>query len=483
MSVDNSSACALSRRDFISRASALTAFSLAFWTGGCEGCIQEIENRPTRRNIAALSPTDPIVTTYRNAVAAMKALPSSNPISWTAQANIHFNKCPHGCWFFLPWHRAYLLYFERICRKVTCDSNFALPYWNWTTSPSIPAPFWGGGTSNALLDTTRAVGPTDTADPSWVGASTIENILSTPSFTLFASDKPPGALPTHMGSGYGELESTPHNQIHGWIGGDMGNFHSPLDPIFWMHHNMLDCLWVDWNINLNNANTNDTSWTNYQINDFVDENGAPVSVEVIDTVLYPLLAYQFEPCSPNEANQQPLHGRKLREFLRAGAPSVLTFGTPHGTSEPIVAPLGKPVQVSIPLGPSDLPTVLGSDKANRLVLTLEGVEIPPPSEFFVRVFLNKPDASADTPITDPHFAGSFGAFSDPTAMPNMTKDHASKYLIDLTSSVQKLNRAGSLAFDHLDLTLVTVPYQHRRTEDLHEQVVKIQRVVLATARL
>jgi tyrosinase len=482
MPMDNSSAGILSRRDFVSRASAVAAFTMAFWTGGCEGCLDEIKNRPTRRNIGAMSPGDPTVTTYRNAVAAMKALPASNPISWAAQANIHLNKCPHGCWFFLPWHRAYLLYFERICRKLTGDSKFALPYWNWTTSPSIPAPFWGAP-SNALFDSSRGVGPSDTADPSWVGASTIQGILSTPSFTLFGSDKPPGGLPTHTGGGFGQLEATPHNNIHGWIGGDMGNFLSPLDPIFWMHHNMLDCLWVDWNINLNNANTNDPSWTNFALNDFVDENGSPVSVPVIDTVLYPILLYQFEPCSPNEAGEKPLHGSQLRQFLREGAPQVLTFGPPHSTKEPIAVAVGKPLQTSIPLGTSDLQTVLGSEKGSRLVLTLEGVEIPPPSEYFVRVFLNKADASSDTPVSDPHFAGSFGVFSDVKAMANMPPDHSSKYLVDLTSSVQRLNRAGGLPMDRLDLTLVTVPYQHRRTVDLHDQVVKIQRVVVATARL
>jgi len=481
MPIGSSSASPISRRDFLSQASAVAAFSMAFWTGGCEGCIEEIEHRPTRHNIAGLSPTDPIVTTYRNAVAAMKALPSSNPISWVAQANIHFNKCPHGCWFFLPWHRVYLLYFERICRKVTGDTNFALPYWNWTTSPAIPAPFWGG-TSNALFDGTRGIGPTDNADPSWVGASVIDGILSTPSFTLFGSDKPPGGLPTHQGNGYGQLESIPHNNIHGWIGGDMGAFHSPLDPIFWMHHNMLDCLWVDWNVNLGNANTNDTSWTDFKINDFVDENGNPVSVPVIETVLFPILSYQFEPCSPNESHNRPLRGSQLRKFLRTGAPSVLTFGTPHRTEAVSVA-AGKPVKLSISMGPSDMQTVLGSDKRNRLVLTLEGVEMPAPSEVFVRVFLNKDDASGDTAIDDPHYAGSFGVFSDPSAMGDMAKGQASKFLVDLTSAVQKLNRAGNMPLDRMNVTLVTMPYQHHRTQEQHDQVVKIQSVLLATARL
>ncbi len=381
----------LSRRNFIAGASAFAAFNVAFWSGGCEGCLNQIKNRPTRKNIAGLSPTDPIVTTYRAAVAAMKALPSSNPISWTAQANIHLNKCPHGCWFFLPWHRAYLLYFERICRKVTGDNTFALPYWNWTTSPSIPPPFWGNKPPNALFDSNRNVGPSDTADPSWVGPTVIENILSNPSFTLFASNKPPGGLPTHTGSGYGVLEGTPHNNIHGWIGGDMGAFLSPLDPIFWMHHNMLDCLWVDWNINLNNSNTNDSTWTDFKLTDFVDENGAPVSIPVIETVLYPIFTYQFEPCSPQEGPpKRILTPGELEKFLRTGAPSTLTFGPQHDLGRAVTAPIGKPVQVSTSTDGLGLQNVLGSETKTRLILTLEGVDIPAPADFFIRVFMDNP---------------------------------------------------------------------------------------------
>lgn len=73
---------------------------------------------------------------------------------------------------------------------------------------------------------------------------------------------------------------------------------SPLDPVFWTHHNMLDCLWVDWNINLGNANTNDPAWGNQQFSDFVDENGNPVTITVVDSVLLPIFVYQFEPCAP-----------------------------------------------------------------------------------------------------------------------------------------------------------------------------------------
>ena len=90
---------------------------------------------------------DADIAIYRDAVAAMKALPASNPISWAAQAAIHgtapccFNFCEHGTDHFFDWHRAYLLFFERICQKLTNKPKFGLPYWNWNQVGAINPAF------------------------------------------------------------------------------------------------------------------------------------------------------------------------------------------------------------------------------------------------------------------------------------------------------------------------------------------------------
>ena len=131
-----------------------------------------------------------------------------------------------------------------------------------------------------------------------VGSATITNILSQTNFFLFASDQ---ATTQRQNAGYGMLEGTPHNYIHGFVGGEMGTYMSPLDSIFWCHHNMVECLWVDWNLNKGNANTNDPAWSNFTFNDFVDADGNPVPIQVATTLLFPLLSYQFEPCAPGMA--------------------------------------------------------------------------------------------------------------------------------------------------------------------------------------
>lgn len=453
----------LSRREFVKGASAFGAISLIAWSGGCESC--NVQNRPTRRNISNLAASDPIIQTYKAAVAAMKALPSSDPRNWTQQANIHFNHCTHGNWFFLPWHRYYLLYFERICRKLTGDNGFALPYWNWTTHPGVPDVFWD--TSSPLYDPNRGVTQADQADPSWVGASVIQNILNEPNFNIFASGPPVGGQ-LHFATNTGILEGNPHNNIHGWIDStDMGTFMSPLDPVFWTHHNMLDCLWVDWNINLGNANTNDPAWGNQQFSDFVDENGNPVTITVVDSVLLPIFVYQFEPCAPGEAGQAQRRSRnELEKFLRAGAPSKFEFVKKFELGQAITVEVGKSATGTIKVEPEAFRSVLEGNR-NLAVLTVSDVEIPSKRDFFVRVFVNKPDASTQTPIDDAHYAGSFAFFFDEAAMKGhdgesaMTERPKAGYLVDMTPTLKKLNQAASLPSGQVDVSLVPVPYAHR----------------------
>jgi tyrosinase len=368
-----------SRRDFLKSVGALSAAGFALWAGGCESCSMQIANRPTRRNISNLAANDPIIQTYKAAVAAMKGLDTSNPSDprgWSNQANLHFNKCTHSNWLWLPWHRAYLLYFERICRKLTGDDKFALPYWNWTTHPAVPDVFWD--TSSPLYDANRGITQSDQADSSYIGASVIENILSETNFELFASGPPPTAdLHLPGGPSTGLLEGTPHNNIHGFVGGDMNTFLSPLDPVFWTHHNMLDCLWTEWNINRNNPNTNDTNWTNFQFTDFVDENGNPVTVQVATTVLFPIFSYQFEPCSPTTGlGAKKLPTKQLQEFLRAGAPSKLEFTRRFELRQSLIAEVGQAMTGAIKVDAEAIRGALEGGPRNRVVLTVAEVDIP-----------------------------------------------------------------------------------------------------------
>src|SRR5271165_4867410 len=88
----------LSRREFVKDLGLAGTFALLAFTGGCEEIIEIIENRPMRKNVDNLGPSDPMVVAYKAAVTAMKALYTTKPAdqrNWVNQALIHNNHCPH----------------------------------------------------------------------------------------------------------------------------------------------------------------------------------------------------------------------------------------------------------------------------------------------------------------------------------------------------------------------------------------------------
>src|SRR5690242_6319467 len=114
-----------------------------------------------RRSAHDLPVWDPILLWYAKAVRQMKTRPITDPTSWRYQSAVHeynaardpfrvpgeplpsdqlrfWNRCQHGSWFFLPWHRAYLLFFERTVAATLVGlggpADWALPYWDYSPS-------------------------------------------------------------------------------------------------------------------------------------------------------------------------------------------------------------------------------------------------------------------------------------------------------------------------------------------------------------
>ena len=98
---------------------------------------------------------------YARGIAEMQTRPIVDPTSWRYQAAIHaydrasdplqergesmpsaaeqrkfWNQCQHASWFFLPWHRMYLGYFEQIVQaaitRLGGPGDWALPTWNYS---------------------------------------------------------------------------------------------------------------------------------------------------------------------------------------------------------------------------------------------------------------------------------------------------------------------------------------------------------------
>jgi tyrosinase len=190
----------------------------------------------------------------------------------------------------------------------------------------------------------------------------------------------------------------------------------------------------------------------------------------------------------------------LEKFLREGAPSKLEFIKRYELRGPLTKGLLQAAPWRIKVEPEAFRTVLDVAGREKAVLTIE-VEAPVKQDVFVRVFINKPDASAATLIDDPHYAGSFAFFCceedamkgqermTPASTPKAGTTPAGAapastlpkltYLVDVTPTVRKLSQGGSLASD-LELTLVTVPIEENRK--VETQRVTLVRLELAVAR-
>lgn len=49
-----------------------------------------------------------MLASYKKAITAMLKLPPTDPRNWYRHAVVHTLDCPHGHWWFLPWHRGYI---------------------------------------------------------------------------------------------------------------------------------------------------------------------------------------------------------------------------------------------------------------------------------------------------------------------------------------------------------------------------------------
>ncbi|KAI0248310.1 Di-copper centre-containing protein [Lactifluus subvellereus] len=205
----------------------------------------------------------------------------------------------HLTGLFLPWHRWYVYVFEESLRR-KCGYTGVTPYWNWTIDAPdfFESSFWkdsdplsglgGWGEPNAdfsvpdggfralhlsypsphILRRNFTLRPFNiplvfftepqTIANSTFSASKIETLLETPA--------------GHYKNFQAALEGFEgvHGAVHLIMGGDLGGqcpqnapanctsgpMWSPNEPLFWMHHAMIDKVWFDWqHRNIKSANS------------------------------------------------------------------------------------------------------------------------------------------------------------------------------------------------------------------------------------
>jgi hypothetical protein len=122
-----------SRRDFLRISAGILAADSLPSAAGAQGA--------KFRRWEITNPAIPgrVLDSYRRGIRAMLGLPPTDPRNWYRNAFVHVFDCSHTNWWLLPWHRAYLGWLEQTIRQLTGDTQFALPYWDWTKTPRIPA--------------------------------------------------------------------------------------------------------------------------------------------------------------------------------------------------------------------------------------------------------------------------------------------------------------------------------------------------------
>ncbi|HEY9367862.1 tyrosinase family protein [Streptomyces sp.] len=182
----------------------------------------------------------------------------------------------HGAPSFLPWHRRFLLDFERALRRI--DPAVTVPYWDWTRDGGPNSALWsadfmgGTGRRSDLQVTTGpfayaggrwpiAVAMTDTRfltrdlgrprDPLTLPTpADLERAMSETAYDVSPWDSTSRSgfrnLLEGWAPGVGDARWQNHNRVHRWVGGMMLGGASVNDPVFWLHHSFVDLLWTRW---------------------------------------------------------------------------------------------------------------------------------------------------------------------------------------------------------------------------------------------
>jgi tyrosinase len=388
-----------------------------------------------------------------------------------AQGRQEGGACSHANWWFLPWHRGYIYYFEQILREAAGDPSLALPYWNWTEHRRLPAAFWGP--NNPLNDGTRENGPDAPADKGDVGPRVIREIVGTSDFSTFAGAVSAGP---RIRVGSGNLELQPHNHIHNFVGGNNGNMQDPnraaRDPIFWLHHANVDRLWTRW-VRKNPGRTPTAQSWRQQAFSFFNKQGNQASITTAQMLNTFDLNHRYDTQRPPAIEigramaaaefgpeEEP---REERLFQGRPAPERSVIG-----SEPVTVTLTPSDRLQERMGEERMAIAEDvAQQATTLRLEVQGVAPPGNPSVGVRVFVNMPEADASTSTDDPHYVASFSFFEH-------EGDHGehehgpTTYYINATPAIRRLQEAGEYRMgEPLETTLVIVPsVPEGRVEDV-----------------
>jgi tyrosinase len=460
---------------------------------------------------------------FSDAVKVMKSRPVSDKTSWAYWANIHgingasnpdWNQCRHAQWWFVAWHRAYVLELEHQLQAAIHDPNFRLPYWDYLDAGQrkIPAAF--KKTTSSLFESQR--------DGDEVGFETVD-LQKTFSATKYLGSITAGGFGgASVSSGTisgpfskrGRMEQNPHNTVHVDIGGLMGDpATAAQDPIFWVHHCNIDRIWEVWI--KNGPHTNPAGAFTTETFTLPGVNGQPVTHKVADMFDTKKLGYTYDrtnlqvqipgstpppPPAPKKA-PAPASSPAMSEAEPAATPSAPPV--PAETEEPLqprvvlaTAPKDKPITVAnkpqtIKVAPEVVPAehnMLRRDvdhkKAKKKVfLNLEGITFTEPPKHLYKVYLNLPNADHKVGPNAPQYVGTLAFFESHDGHHGNEGGGDRTETFDITDTLAAAKKAGNYDPNNLTVTIVPVgpPKDGKRLPPQNAKEITVKNISIKTA--
>jgi tyrosinase-like protein len=428
-------------------------------------------------------PWDPYTLGYARAVGVMRERDPDDPTSWRYQAALHgtyrqpadplWNGCQHGSWFFLPWHRIYIWYFEQIVRSVVLEGggadDWALPYWNYTDGPpgsaALPVGFrvetLPDGSPNPLFV------PDGNREPAVNAGGALPGIITSTTQALRSTSFSPGLAACREDRCTSRIRtacSSPSpTTIHVVVGGKLtrvgcneGWMTDPncaaLDPIFYLHHSNIDRLWAKWLAQGDGrANPIQAAWTDEAFS-FFDSNGVEQSKTCGEVNELAGLDYTYDdtvptpPPPPVIAAAVGSDGGDLPKRPGDGPQIASGNGTELGMD---------PVSVSLAPTPGAVPLAQAAadPETPRVYLHLEDVERDGTPGIVWEVRLD-PDGSGGDPDDAVGAISFFGRGhahgGDPAAQTPGAKGE--RFIFDITDIVSRLEAAGKWDDDRITVS-------------------------------
>ena len=433
---------------------------------------------------------------YADAVRAMQAMGEDNPMGWLWQWYTHFvngtttksaeltrifgtassspkslatetwNTCQshsgQNANHFLPWHRMFVYYFERLVRQASGRSDFTLPYWDYTsTDPAkrgiVPQQF--------RLPDDPLFGSLYRANRSSVANGGQRLDVNQPADMMGIDDAMAKTSYSTVGSVTGfcrAIDSGIHGRIHTLVGTTKGMGAVPYagnDPLFWVHHSNIDRMWTSWNRN-GGTNPSTASWS---YNQFVFVDAGPVRVKKAlrsffsaTTLGYGYDQYIAPPTSSAALAAQTTGLAPTAAAATAGGPGQRIAAAP-GAAELGAAPTRVLLQ---PLGAARSSSVLGLDdraSGGRAYLVLRDLHTWAQPGVLFHVYVGPGRGKA---LLDPaHYAGNINFFDaefhDHGGGAMATALGENLFSFDITPILEGLRRGGGNgARDALVVTIV-----------------------------